>query len=143
MQRGQDASGVIVINEQNRVLLVHQTYGKQVWALPGGMVEDGESAWEAASRELQEEASISAPGMDLAGLYYQPHKKRYIFTFKARGYEGRIEVDNKEIDRYGFFDLEHLPKPISSFTVQRIVDALTHSGTVYKEETLDRYRIIV
>ncbi|RKN84098.1 NUDIX hydrolase [Paenibacillus ginsengarvi] len=142
MQRAQDAAGIVVMDAQKRVLLVHQTYGKRVWALPGGMVEEGESAWQAAARELKEETDIAVPHMELSGLYFQPHKNRYIFTFTATEYEGEIKVDQKEIDQYGFFDLDHLPKPISSFTIQRLIDAVTSKGAVYKEETLDTYRIV-
>ncbi|SFS74803.1 NUDIX domain-containing protein [Paenibacillus sp. BC26] len=142
MPKGQDASGIIIIDEQNRVLLVRQTYGKKKWSIPGGMVDDGESAWAAAERELQEEAGISVRDMELSGVYYQPHKNRYIYTFKADHYVGTIRIDNNEIDQYGFFDLEALPRPISSFTIQRLTDAIQHSKTVFKEETIDRYEIL-
>jgi len=141
MDRGQDAAGIILVDQMNRVLLVHQTYGRQVWGLPGGMVEDGESAWQAARRELQEEVNITTEHIELAGLYYQPHRNRYIFTFKASTYIGEIKVDQKEIDQYGFFDINDLPKPMSSFTVDRIKDALSSTKTVYKEELRDNYRI--
>lgn len=78
MGKGQDAAGIIVIDEERRVLLVHQTYGKKQWSVPGGMVEEGESAWDAASRELKEEINISVSEMELAGLYFQPHKNRLL-----------------------------------------------------------------
>ncbi|WP_199624862.1 NUDIX hydrolase, partial [Paenibacillus alkalitolerans] len=106
MERGQDAAGIIVIDDQDRVLLVHHTYGKKQWSVPGGMVEDGESVWEAAARELKEEINITAKDIEVSGLYFQPHKNRYIYTFRARTYEGRLEVDNTEIDNYGFFSLD-------------------------------------
>ncbi|MBD2868257.1 NUDIX domain-containing protein [Paenibacillus arenilitoris] len=143
MKKGQDASGIAVIDGLGRVLLVHQTYGKRSWALPGGMVEEGESAWDAALRELKEEAGISAVGMELSGLYFQPHKNRYIYTFKSFAYEGDIAVDQDEIDEYGFFDVADLPRPISSFTVERIKDALAGGGrTVFREERLAAYEVL-
>lgn len=142
MQRGQDAAGIIVIDEQKRVLLVHQTYGKKVWSLPGGMVEEGEAAWDAAARELKEEANIRVRKMELSGLYFQSHKNRYIYTFKAYEYDGIIAVDHKEIDSYGFFSIDQLPRPISSFTSQRLADAVNYQNAVFKEENISHYEIL-
>lgn len=142
MEKGQDASGIILIDSLNRVLLVHQTYGRKVWSIPGGMVELGESAWQAAERELKEEANIVAEAIELAGVYFQPHRNRYIYTFKASKYVGDIQVDHKEIDKYGFFDLDSLPRPISSFTAQRLKDAVTSSKAVFKEEDRATYHIL-
>jgi len=112
------------------------------WALPGGMVDEGESAWDAAIRELKEETMLDVKSMELSGLYFQPHKNRYIYTFKAFEYEGAVEVDNKEIDEYGFFDVDDLPRPISSFTVQRLKDALSNKKTIFKEEKIELYEIL-
>lgn len=45
MPRTHDASGIAIIDEQNRILLAHQNDKKKHWSLPGGIVEDNESAW--------------------------------------------------------------------------------------------------
>lgn len=142
MEKGQDAAGIIIIDELNRVLLVHQTYGKKAWSVPGGMVDEGESAWKAAIRELKEEVNITATDMEVSGMYFQPHKNRYIYTFKSYRYEGFIEVDNKEIDQYGFFNIEQLPSPISSFTAQRLRDAVRNEKTIFREEMIEDYKIL-
>ena len=139
MQRGQDAAGIVIIDKDNRVLLVRHTYGKKQWSIPGGMVNDGESAWDAARRELKEEINITVSDMELSGLYFQPHKNRYIYVFRARTLEGRPEADQQEIDRYGFFSLDELPGPISSFTVGRLSDAVHQPKTVYRNEELATY----
>jgi 8-oxo-dGTP diphosphatase len=47
-----------VFDEQGRVLLVHQTYAGSKWALPGGVVEENESPWDAAVREAKEETGL-------------------------------------------------------------------------------------
>ncbi|GIP18158.1 hypothetical protein J40TS1_38000 [Paenibacillus montaniterrae] len=141
MEKGQDAAAIIIIDQLNRVLLVHQTYGRKVWSLPGGMVESGESAWKAAERELKEEVNIVVEDLELAGLYFQPHRNRYIYTFKAYKYIGEIQVDQKEIDEYGFFDINSLPKPITSFTAERLKDAIASTKTIFKEEIKATYKI--
>jgi ADP-ribose pyrophosphatase YjhB (NUDIX family) len=140
LQRGQDASGIIIIDDLKRVLLVHQTYGNKLWSLPGGMVDEGETAWNAATRELKEEVNIYDNEMELSGLYFQPHRNRYVYTFKAYKYEGNIQVDNKEIDEYGFFSIDRLPSPISTFTVGRLIDAINNNKAVFKEENKVNYQ---
>ena len=49
----------IVLDEKNRILLVkHNHDGKEIWMPPGGGIEDGESASEAAAREVMEETGL-------------------------------------------------------------------------------------
>ena len=50
---------VIVLDEENRMLLVRQRHGeKDIWMVPGGGIEEGESAVEAAVREVKEETML-------------------------------------------------------------------------------------
>src|SRR5579872_4954968 len=63
--RRRQASRLLLINENNRVLLfrfVHKVgslAGQDYWATPGGGLEDGETFVDAARRELFEETGIS------------------------------------------------------------------------------------
>jgi ADP-ribose pyrophosphatase YjhB (NUDIX family) len=51
---------VIVFDEANRVLLVRQRHeGRDIWMPPGGGIEDGENAAEAAAREAPEETGLA------------------------------------------------------------------------------------
>ena len=53
------AARVLLIDEQARVLLLRANVGEgDVWITPGGALEPGESAEEAALRELREETGI-------------------------------------------------------------------------------------
>jgi ADP-ribose pyrophosphatase YjhB (NUDIX family) len=50
---------VVIKDSQNRILLVRQKHeGKDIWMLPGGAIEDGENALEAAVREVKEETEL-------------------------------------------------------------------------------------
>jgi len=51
------AAGVLLFDEQNRVLLVDPTY-KAGWEFPGGVVERGEAPARAGIREVAEETGI-------------------------------------------------------------------------------------
>ncbi|MEV7413961.1 NUDIX domain-containing protein [Streptomyces sp. NPDC089919] len=51
------ASGVLLFDDQDRVLLVDPTY-KPGWEFPGGIVEDGEAPAQAGVREVAEEVGV-------------------------------------------------------------------------------------
>ncbi|MEF3351824.1 NUDIX domain-containing protein [Paenibacillus sp. GYB006] len=139
MPRTHDASGIAIIDEQNRILLVHQTYKKKHWSLPGGIVEDNESVWDAARRELKEEINVEAGEIELSGMYYMSHRNGYIYVFRTREYFGECKVDGKEINEYGFFDIDNLPRPITNFTLERIRDAINNTKPVFKDQNIIDY----
>ncbi len=124
-QRMQDAAGCAVVNERGEVLLVHQTYGARLWEVPGGVVEPGEAAWDAARRECREEIGAEPLSPHLCGIYFLPERDAYVFIFRADDLSGAVSPDGDEIDGFGWFPLERLPAPIASFTVERLRDAVS------------------
>ena len=55
-----ECAGAVVRDEQGRLLLVRRGHepGLGVWSLPGGRLEPGESAAQAAAREVLEETGL-------------------------------------------------------------------------------------
>lgn len=50
---------VIIPDEEGKILMVRQTHeGKDIWMVPGGGIEEGENAAEAAVREVLEETGL-------------------------------------------------------------------------------------
>lgn len=50
---------VIVFDDEDRLLLVRQHHeNRDIWMVPGGGIEDGETAVEAAVREMKEETNL-------------------------------------------------------------------------------------
>ncbi len=50
---------VIVLDDSNRVLMIRQDHKERsVWMIPGGGIEEGENAYEAAIREVKEETGV-------------------------------------------------------------------------------------
>ena len=50
---------VIVMDDKNRMLMVCQHHeDRDIWMVPGGGIEEGESSLEAAVREVDEETGL-------------------------------------------------------------------------------------
>ena len=62
---------VIVLNESQQILLVKRK-DVPLWDLPGGRVDPGESAEEAAVREVLEETGYNAALSAKIGVYQRP-----------------------------------------------------------------------
>ena len=54
------SAAVLIRDVRGRVLLVEPSY-KPGWEIPGGVVENGESPWLTAEREVREEIGLSRP----------------------------------------------------------------------------------
>jgi 8-oxo-dGDP phosphatase len=85
------AVGVVALDEQGQVALVHQyrpAVGKHLWELPAGLIDvEGEALVDAAARELAEEADLVAAQWDLlAQVHTSPGcSNEKIRLFLARG----------------------------------------------------------
>ena len=58
----------IIVDNQKRVLLGHRC-DYNVWDLPGGGMESGETPWDCAVREVKEETGLDVQVTRLLGVY--------------------------------------------------------------------------
>src|SRR5579885_2118778 len=70
----------IILDEQERVLLCHRC-DVDLWNLPGGGVEPGETAAEAVVREVKEEVGLKVTVRKLVGIYIHPRKLNLAFSY--------------------------------------------------------------
>jgi 8-oxo-dGTP pyrophosphatase MutT (NUDIX family) len=66
------AGGIVFDPTETRVLLTRREDNGR-WCLPGGAMDPGESAMEAAVRELREETGLDTRVVRLIGVYSDPH----------------------------------------------------------------------
>src|SRR5262245_21447928 len=62
----------IVEDDEGKVLLIHKT-DNNLWALPGGGHEIGESIAETVVREVKEETGYDVEVTGISGTYTNPH----------------------------------------------------------------------
>jgi ADP-ribose pyrophosphatase YjhB (NUDIX family) len=63
----------IVPNEHGAILMVHKT-DNDLWALPGGGMDVGESMADAVVREVREETGVDVEVTGLVGIYSNPNR---------------------------------------------------------------------
>jgi ADP-ribose pyrophosphatase YjhB (NUDIX family) len=109
----------IVLDSAGKLLLVHKT-DNDLWALPGGGMDLGESIRDAVVREVEEETGLRVRVVGVVGLYTNPnHVMAYddgevrqqfsiCFTTELIGGELRTSSETKEVEFVSFERLEDL-----------------------------------
>jgi ADP-ribose pyrophosphatase YjhB (NUDIX family) len=117
----------VVLDDRNRVFLIRHTYVPG-WHLPGGGVETGETALDALTRELREEACIAVDGPPaLAGVYFNRRVSRrdHVLVYVIRHFTVLEEKQpDREIAEAGFFSLDRLPEGTTEATRRRLAEIL-------------------
>nr|WP_202412137.1 8-oxo-dGTP diphosphatase MutT [Bacillus subtilis] len=99
---------VIVLNESQQILLVKRK-DVPLWDLPGGRVDPGESAEEAAVREVLEETGYNAALSAKIGVYQRPkfQDEQHLFFGSITG--GQAVADGIETAGLKWVSPERLP----------------------------------
>lgn len=112
-----------VIDREGRVLLVRHTYVAG-WHMPGGGVEVGETALDALTRELREEANIelTEPPI-LHGIAFNGRASRrdHVLVYEVRAFrQENPKSPDREIAEARFFPLDALPEGTTEGTRARL-----------------------
>ncbi|MGH2490622.1 MAG: NUDIX hydrolase [Candidatus Limnocylindria bacterium] len=116
----------VIFDEHDRVLLCHRR-DLDAWNLPGGGVEQGETPWDAAVREVREEVGLDTEIVRLTGLYWKPDSDELVFNFECR-VTGGSPTSSDEADAVDYFALDALPPNTAPKQSERIADALSRTA---------------
>ncbi|MFF4424951.1 NUDIX hydrolase [Streptomyces sp. NPDC001549] len=109
----------VVRDEHGNLLLIHKT-DNNLWALPGGGHDAGESITQTVVREVEEETGIAVVVEDIVGLYTDPQhvmayddgevRQQFSICFHARPIGGSVRTssESKEVRWVAPADLDKL-----------------------------------
>lgn len=105
----------VLMVRDGKVLLIERKNPPEGWALPGGFIDYGESAEQAATRELEEETGLRCTHLTLFGVYSAPGRdpRFHTLTVVYLGVaEGELRAGDDAADAK-WFDLRELPDKIA------------------------------
>lgn len=118
---------ILALDEAERVCLVRHTY-LPGWHLPGGGVERGEHALDAAIKEAREEAGLIIQPEDLRLISIHTNfayfKGDHVLLYRALAWKIEPTARAHEIAEHGFFPLTDLPPATTASTHRRLAEAL-------------------
>ncbi|OGF21578.1 hypothetical protein A2Y83_01305 [Candidatus Falkowbacteria bacterium RBG_13_39_14] len=109
----------IITDGENRVLLCHRT-DYDLWNLPGGGMEHGETPWKGVVREMKEELGVDIEVERLVDVACKPHENDIIFTFLCDIAPNQAIKTGDDVDRAEFFEFDRFPGNTSPRHKERV-----------------------
>ncbi|WP_099355120.1 NUDIX domain-containing protein [Fredinandcohnia onubensis] len=127
---------VIIFNEEKQVLLQKRA-DVELWGIPSGHIEIGETVSEAAIREVKEETNLEIKIKKIIGVYSEPNSQVFAYPngkvvhfittcFLAEITGGELRCNSDESLEIEFFYPEELPQDLLKMHPQWLKDALVN-----------------
>lgn len=130
-------AAIVAVIDNGKVLLTKRE-DFEVWCLPGGGVEDGESLAEAAIREAKEETGVDVELTRLVGVYSRlggMWNDVHAVLFAARPVGGELRLQPGETVEVKYFPFDAIPEDVLFGHKKRIEDAIQDvTGIAVRQE---------
>ena len=107
---------VVIHDEKRGIILIRRKNPPLGMALPGGFIEEGESAEHAAVREMKEETGLDVRLEGILGVYSWPLRDMRCHTlttvFVGRCTDSDALHAGDDASEADFYDPDHLPGPL-------------------------------
>ncbi len=133
-------AAALITSPAGEVLLVKPNY-RELWSLPGGILEDGEPPHVGCAREVKEELGLSVPvGPLLAVAWIAPEGTRpkpivaFVFDGGVLADDSGIVLQEEELDEFRFVPPSAIAGYLPPHMAVRVGSALRargHGGAVY------------
>lgn len=117
---------IMLINDES-VVMIRQTYYKDGWYFPGGLVDRGETPLEAAKREAFEEVGATCHSEPrLVGIFtqYVEYKSDHVVLFVCDDFSLSERSASWEVEQIKAFALTALPENTSPGGRRRVAEYL-------------------
>ena len=117
---------VVILSADQRQTLLIKREDLRVWTVPGGRIETGETAEQAAVREAREETGFNIALDHYLGEYWRPQLPNggsRIQAYIGHVVDGDRSGHSWEAVAVDWFNVEQLPKRTLSFAREMIHDA--------------------
>ena len=122
--------GAIIVDQFERILLQRRT-DLDIWGIPGGILELGETFEETVRREVREETNLTIQSVNLFGIYSgknsfaQYGNEDKVFSvqiiFYVEDYEGNLQSNN-ESREIVFLHKDEIPENLNPHQASFILD---------------------
>ncbi len=121
-------AGVVIVEDGKVLLIKREDF--EVWALPGGGVDEEESLAETAVREAYEETGLKVELTHLIGIYSEigGWSDWHIASFAAKVIDGKLNAQLDEVLELRYFPMDGLPKDMFWWHRQHIKDLQNGAG---------------
>jgi NAD+ diphosphatase len=115
---------ITAIFKGNKILLAHaKHFPDDMYSLIAGFLEPGETLEDCVRREIKEEVNIRVKNIKYWGSQPWPYPNSMMIGFSAEYESGEICVDDDEIEKADWFDIDTLPDLPSDISIARkIID---------------------
>lgn len=117
-----DGASVVVFDKSNKKVLLVKRRDVPLWNIPGGAIEPGETARQAAIREAQEEAGYKVKLIRKVGIWknFKTSGTNTVYLGKIVAGKPKIGPESSEIK---FFPIKSLPDTLLRHQQDRIFEA--------------------
>lgn len=128
---------IVILDKDNRILMVKQHHeDKDIWMVPGGGIEEGESSMAAAVREMKEETGLD---VEIDRLIWHTEEvsdrgQRFVNFFM-----GRIKGGMLELGEDPEFDRDHQVLREIKFMSREEIEAVEHLYPEYLRDEFWRF----
>lgn len=133
-------SVLAVVLIKNKILLTKRR-DIPIWVLPGGKIDEGESADAAVIREIREETSVPCKIAKKVCLFTSSSRfVKPVYLYLLKGEKCDLNTfDKHEVKEMGLFTLHSLPSPLAPLYKEWIQLAISESE--YQEKHLPKFSI--
>ncbi|MFI6030495.1 NUDIX hydrolase [Amycolatopsis magusensis] len=132
------AVSAFIQDEEGRILMIRRT-DNDLYSIPGGQLELGETLTQAAAREVREETGIECEVTGLIGIYSNPHhviayddgevRQEFSICFRARPLGGTVSPSDESKEVLWVLGSEAAQLNIHPSIQKRISDALDEDSS--------------